>query len=83
MNDHIQQRLKFLEELVGPTKAFLPKAHWEAICCEIDAISREVGEMHDKMADWQAMYQLLRDWADTDDPITTRRVRSDSHREAG
>ena len=83
MSDNIQKRLQLLERLLRPAVAVLPEGDAAAILAELEAIRREVGLMHDRMADWQTMYQLLHDWADGSEPFTTRHQRREQRREAG
>jgi len=85
MPEHIQRRLSFLKELLGPLEFRLPTPQWEAIAAEMDALERDSAELVDRLNDWQSLYSTLRDWVESGDPPTgphPRRV-DDERREAG
>lgn len=84
MPEHIQRRLMFLKELLGPLEFGLPTRQWEAIAAEMDAIERDTAELVDHLRDWQSLYSTLRDWVEVGEPPTGPHPRpEDVRREAG
>ncbi len=83
MADTIQRRLSFLKELLGPLEYRLPTPLWEAIAAEMDAIERDACELSTTLADWQSVYQTLRDMAEGGDSPSGGHRLLDSQREAG
>lgn len=84
MPEHIQRRLYFLKELLGPLEFRLPTPQWEAIAAELDALERDSSELVDRLRNWQSLYSTLCDWVESDEPPTGPHPRPiHDHREAG
>jgi hypothetical protein len=83
MADHIQRRLSFLKELLGPLEYRLPTPLWEAIAAEMDAIERDACELSANLADWQGVYETLRAMAESSESPSGSHRLLDSQREAG